>query len=59
MATSKDRRNISLPKDLVERFEYLYPKLTGVFLKRALYLALNDKEYFEKVFFNSQFLEIK
>lgn len=59
MATSKNRKNISLKKELVDRFEYLYPKLTAVFCNRSLELALQDKELFERIFFNPEFMEIK
>lgn len=59
MSTSKNRKNISLKRDLVDRFEYLYPKLTGIFCNRALELALNDKDLFEKIFFNEKFMEVK
>lgn len=59
MATSKFRKSISLKKDLVDRFEYLYPKLTAVFCNRALQLGLQDKDLFEKIFFNPVFMEVK
>lgn len=59
MATSKKKRNISLDKEVVERFEYLYPKLTGIFCTRAIKIALQDKAIFEKIFFNESFIEVK
>ena len=59
MATSKNRKTISLKRELVDRFEYLYPKLTGTFCNRALELGLQDKELFERIFFNSAFMEVK
>lgn len=59
MPSSKSRKSISLKKDLVDRFEYLYPKLTAVFCNRALQLGLQDKELFEKIFFNPVFMEVK
>lgn len=59
MATARTRKTISLKKELVDRFEYLYPKLTAVFCNRALELGLQDKELFEKIFFNPTFMEVK
>ena len=59
MPRSENRKSISIEKDVVTRFEYLYPKLTGIFCTRALKLALTDKDMFEKIFFNPIFMEVK
>ena len=59
MPLGKNKKNVTVNKDVVDRFEYLYPKLTGIFLTRALTLALQDKKYFEDVFFNPIFMEVK
>lgn len=56
MPNSPNRKNVSLSKDVLESFEYLYPKLTKPFLERAMLLALEDKTYFEKVWFNPKFI---
>lgn len=59
MPTSKNKKLISINSEVVSRFEYLYPKLTGIFCTRALTLALQDKEIFEMIFFNPLFMECK
>ena len=59
MPNSIKKKSLNINKDLFERFEYLYPRLTSVFVNRSLELALQDKEYFEKVFFNPYFKEVK
>lgn len=56
---SKNKTRVSVDKELIERFEYVYPEIKEIFIKRALILALQDKNYFEDVFFNSIFLEVK
>lgn len=56
MPNSLNRKNVSLSKDVLESFEYLYPKLSKTFLERAMLLALEDKTYFEKVWFNPKFV---
>lgn len=59
MPNSRTKKPINIDKELYEKFEYLYPELTGIFLNRALKLALQDKKYFEDVFFNKLFIEVK
>ena len=34
-----------------DKFDKLYPGLMKIFLNRAIYLANNDKDLFEKIFF--------
>lgn len=59
MANSKTKKSINVDKETVEKFEYIYPKLKEIFVNRALKLALQDKKYFEEVFFNKLFIEVK
>lgn len=59
MANSKNKKSINVKKETVERFEYLYPRIKEIFVERALVLALQDKKYFEEVFFNPIFIEVK
>ena len=59
MPTSKSKKQINIDKESYEKFEYLYPELTSIFLNRALKMALQDKKYFEDVFFNKLFIGVK
>ena len=59
MPNSKKKQHINVDKELTDRFDYFYPRLKHIFVQRALELALQDKNYFESVFFNSLFLEVK
>lgn len=59
MANSKNKKSINIDKSTYERFEYLYPDICSIFINRALKLALQDKKYFEDVFFNKMFIEVK
>lgn len=59
MANSKNKRPINCNRELVEKFDYLYPNIKEIFVNRALTLALQDKKYFEDVFFNKLFIEVK
>ena len=56
---SSKKKPVNLDKELVDRFDYLYPMIKATFCERALKLALQDKKYFEEVFFNPMFLEVK
>lgn len=42
-----------LPKDLVMRFQRLYPRLGTVFIRRCLLRACADKVFFDKVYFGT------
>lgn len=57
--TSKSKKPVNLDRDTLERFEYLYPEVKQIFLNRCLKLALQDKKFFEDVFFNQLFMEVK
>lgn len=57
--TSKSKKPVNLDKDSLERFEYMYPEVKQIFLNRCVKLALQDKKFFEDVFFNKLFIEVK
>ena len=59
MPSSKSKKSINIDKSTYERFDYLYPKICSIFINRSLKLALQDKKYFEDVFFNKLFIEVK
>lgn len=59
MPNSLKKRTVNIDKELFEKFEYLYPDLTILFINRSLKLALQDKKYFEEVFFNKLFIGVK
>ena len=59
MPNSSKKKSINIDKETYERFEYLYPEITCIFLNRCLKLALQDKKYFEEVFFNKLFIEVR
>lgn len=56
---ANSKKPVNLDRETLERFEYLYPEIKQIFLNRCLKLALSDKEFFESVFFNKLFLEVK
>lgn len=59
MSNSRSKRPVNVNKELYEKFEYLYPDLCSIFINRSLALALQDKKYFEEVFFNKLFIGVK
>ena len=59
MPSSKSKKSINIDKATFERFDYLYPEICSIFINRSLKLALQDKKYFEDVFFNKLFIEVK
>lgn len=59
MPNSRNKKSVNIDKNTYERFEYLYPDIVHIFINRALKLALQDKKYFEEVFFNKMFIEVK
>lgn len=59
MPNSKLKKSINIDKATFDRFDYLYPEICPIFINRALKLALQDKKYFEDVFFNQLFIEVK
>ena len=59
MPNSKNKKSVNVDKETYESFEYMYPKLTALFINRALFLASQNKDLFEEIFFNKIFLEVK
>ena len=59
MPQSVNKKHVNVNKDTLDRFDYVYPKLKNLFAQRAFELALQDKKYFEEVFFNPIFIEVK
>lgn len=53
------KKPTNLDKDLCDRFETFYPRLRGLFLERCLTLAIQNKDFFDEVFFNPIFIEVK
>lgn len=51
-STNKVVYHLVCSKKDKETFDRLYPKLLKVFLERAINKAINDKDFFEDVFFN-------
>lgn len=51
--TKKNNLPVTVRLDSVnlEKFKKLYPKLLARFIDNAIELALNDKEFFTKIFF--------
>lgn len=56
---SRNKKPINCDKEIVDKFDDFYPRLKELFVKRSLILALQNKEYFEEVFFNPIFMEVK
>ena len=59
MPNSKSKKHLNIDSELFDRFEYIYPGIKHIFAERAFKLALQDKKYFEEVFFNKLFIEVK
>lgn len=58
MPNSPKLSPVNLNRELIKRFEYVYPMTKRTFIERSLTLALQDKTFFEKVFFNPLFTEV-
>lgn len=43
---------LCLPEDLQKNFQEVFPRMQTVFLARAMKLALEDREFFNKVWFS-------
>lgn len=56
---SKIKRPVNCYKENVDEFEQYYPHLKELFLSRCLKLAVVSKDFFEQVFFNELFTEVK
>ena len=59
MPNGRKKKAINVDRETYERFDYLYPEVGSIFINRALKLALQDKNFFEEVFFNKLFIEVK
>lgn len=58
MANSKKKKPINLDRQLLERFEYLYPTLIQELLNKYIELCVQDRKYLEIVLFNDRFLKV-
>lgn len=56
---SKNKRPINVDKESFEKFDKQYPSLKELFLTRCLILAVQQPEFFNQVFFNPIFMEVK
>lgn len=54
MPTSKNKHivTVSVDKSVYEHFQRMYPCCDKEFIKRALYQAIQSRDFFDKVFFN-------
>lgn len=52
MKTSNVYTRFSLPADLQKHYQSCYPYTMARFLRRCMELAIKDKLFFEKVYFN-------
>ncbi len=55
----KNKRPINVDRDAFEKFEKLYPSLKELFLTRCLILASQKPDFFQTVFFDPMFIEVK
>ena len=56
---SKKKRPINVDMDAYEKFEQQYPSLKELFLTRCLILASKKPDFFQQVFFDPMFIEVK
>lgn len=59
MANSVKVSPVNLNRELIKRYDYLFPLTKRTFLERALTLALNSPDFFNTVYFNPIFREVK
>ncbi len=55
----KNKRPVNVEKEVCEQFEKQYPCLKELFLTRCLKLAIQNADFFQQVFFDPMFIEIK
>lgn len=55
----KNKRPINVDKEAYEAFEKQYPCLKELFLTRCLILASQRPDFFQDVFFDKMFMEVK
>ena len=56
---SKSKRPINVDKEAFENFEKQYPNLKELFLTRCLIMATKKTDFFQQVFFDPMFIEVK
>ena len=56
---SKSKRPVNVDKKAFECFNEQYPSLKELFLTRCLLLAVQKPEFFQQVFFDPMFREVK
>lgn len=56
MPNSLKKKSVNVDRQLIEKFEYIYPKLKEIFINRCIDLAINDTTFFNDVFFNQRFM---
>ena len=56
---AKSKRPINVDKEAFEKFEQQYPCLKELFLTRCLILASQKPDFFQQVFFDPMFIEVK
>lgn len=52
-------KQIRVNESLHNQFVSVYPEVLKIYLDRCLQLALQDKKFFDYVFFNPLFIEVK
>ena len=57
--TSKNKKPINVDKNACIKFEEIYPSLKELFLTRCLILATQKPDFFQTVFFDPMFIEVK
>lgn len=55
----KTKRPINVDKDAYEQFEKQYPNLKELFLTRCLIMASKKPDFFQQVFLDPMFIEVK
>lgn len=55
----KNKRPVNVDKNAVEVFNNDYPHLKELFLTRCLLMAVQKPEFFQQVFFDPMFKEVK
>ncbi len=55
----KNKRPINVDKNAFEKFDKQYPYLKELFLTRCLILASQKSDFFQQVFFDPMFIEVK
>lgn len=56
---SKNKRPVNVEREVCEQFEKQYPSIKELFLTRCLILASQRPDFFQQVFFDPMFIEVK